>query len=154
MVCFEGTVDQLRIPVRKVGRGIGHPLGCSQQLVQAAFAVGEPFKRRLCARFERQRGELPRRLPKFLAQARVLIQQCAVFEDQLLTRDAFERRRLLVQQPARSPRLRRLKHFLSPLRFETVERQDQFGERVDERQADEQKAEQDELEERARVVHA
>ena len=72
----------------------------------------------------------------------------------MLARDALERRRLLVQQAARAPRLRGLQHFLPALRFEPVERQDQLGERVDERQADEQEAEQDELEERARVVHA
>ena len=72
----------------------------------------------------------------------------------MLARDALERRRLLVQQPARAPRLRGLQHFLPSLRFEPVERKDQLGERVDERQADQQEAEQDELEERARVVHA
>ena len=138
----------------EVGRDVGAAPGYGQQLVQATLAVGKLLERRLRAGLERQRGELSRRLAKFLAQARVFIEQCVVLEDQLLARDALERRRLLVEQPARAAGLRRLQHFLASLRFEAIERQDQFGERVDERQADEQEAEQDELEERARVIHA
>ena len=53
----------------------------------------------------------------------------------------------------RARRGRRLQHFLAALRREPVERQDQLGERIQQRQAHQQEAEQDELEERARVIH-
>ena len=61
---------------------------------------------------------------------------------------------MLVELPARAPRLRRLLHRLLRLRLQPIERQDQFGERIDQRQAHQKEAQQNELEERARVVHA
>jgi ABC-type phosphate transport system auxiliary subunit len=122
--------------------------------VQPAFTVGELLEHCLSTGLERKRAELLRRQAELLAQPPVLVKQRRVFENQLLPRDALERRRLLVKLATRASRLRGLQHFLPALRFEPVERKNQLRERVDERQADEQEAEQDELEERARVIHA
>ncbi len=122
--------------------------------MQPALAVSEFVEPGLHRRLERQRRELPRRLPELLAQLAVFVEQRGIIENQVLARDALERRRLLVQEPAGASCLRGLQHLLAALRLEPVERQDHLGERVNERQADEQEAEQDEFEERARVVHA
>jgi hypothetical protein len=122
--------------------------------VQPALAIGEFFERALRTGLERKGCELARRLPELDAQPCILVEQRTVVENHVLARNTLQCRRLLIQEAARPPCLGGLEHLLAPLRFEPVERQDQLGERVNERQADEQEAEQDELEEGARVVHA
>ena len=102
---------------------------------------------------ERQRGELARGRAELLPHAVVVVDQRAVVEDELLAHDPLERRRLLEQQARGARGLRGLQHLLAALRREAVEREDELRERVEQRQADEQEAHQDELEERARVVH-
>ena len=71
----------------------------------------------------------------------------------MLPHDALERSRLLEQLPARASRLRRLLHRLATLRLQLVERQDQLAQRVEQRQAHQQEAQQDEFEERTGVIH-
>ena len=68
-------------------------------------------------------------------------------EDQVLADKALERRRLLVELAAGAPRLRSLQHSLLALRRQAIEADNQFDQRVEQRQADQQEAEQDELEE-------
>ena len=94
-----------------------------------------------------------RRGAELLAEAAVVVEQRVVFEDQVLAHDALERHRLLEQLTARSPGLRRLLHRLAPLRLQLVERQDQLAQRVDERQAHQEEAQQDEFEKGTGVVH-
>ena len=65
-----------------------------------------------------------------------------------------EFRRLLEQQAARLPGLRRLQDFLPALRRQAIELEHEFRQRIDQRQAHQEKAQQDELEERAWVIHA
>ena len=65
----------------------------------------------------------------------------------MLAHEALERRRLLVELPAGAAGLRRLQHCLLALRPEAVEADDQLDQRIEQRQADQQEAEQDELEE-------
>ena len=65
----------------------------------------------------------------------------------MLAHQPLQRRRLLVELAAGAPRLRRLQHRLLALRAQSVEADDQFDERVQQRQADQQESEQDELEE-------
>ena len=60
---------------------------------------------------------------------------------------------LLEQLPAGAPGLRRLLDGFLPLRLQALEGNDQLGQRVDERQADQEEAEQDEFEERTGVIH-
>ena len=121
--------------------------------MQPALAVGQRVERRERLGLERQQRELPGGGPEFLADAAVVVEQRVVVEDQMLAHDALERHRLLEQLAARAPGLRRLLHRLAPLRLQLVERQDQLAQRVDERQAHQQEAQQDELEEGAGVVH-
>ncbi len=104
-------------------------------------------------RLERQRCELRPGIVELLAQPAVIVDQRRVVEDQLLAHDALERGCLFEQQPAGARGLRRLQHFLAALRCEPVDGQQELGERVQERQAHQQERQQDELEERARVIH-
>ena len=92
-------------------------------------------------------------LAEFLADAIVVVEQRAVLENQMLPHDALERSRLLEQLAARAPRLRRLLHRLAPLRLQLVERQDQLAQRIEQRQAHQQEAQQDEFEEGTGVIH-
>ncbi len=95
---------------------------------------------------QRQLLQLLRGLPEILAQARVVFDELRIVQNQVLTDDALERGRLLVELPARAPGLRGLQYRLLTLRSETVEAYDQLDQRVEQRQADEEKTEQDELE--------
>ena len=65
----------------------------------------------------------------------------------MLTHQAFERCRLFVELPAGVAGLRRLQYRLLALRSQTIEADDQLDQRVEQGQADQQEAEQDELEE-------
>ena len=123
-------------------------------MIETILLVGEVIERRDLRRFQRQRRELPRRDAEIFTHVRVIFEQQVVFENEVLARNALERRRLFEHQTARPPRLGRLQHFRAGLRRQAVERQDQFGECVDQRQADQQEAQQDELEERTGVIHA
>ena len=96
---------------------------------------------------ERQLRELLRSLAKIEPQACVVVDELRILENKVLTHQAFERCRLLVELSAGVPRLRRLQYGLLTLRSETIETDDQLDQRVEQRQADEQEAEQDELEE-------
>jgi len=115
--------------------------------VQTALAIGELLEACELSRFERERGELLRRLAELVTHARVILEQRRVLEDQLLTGDALERGRLLEELPAHASRSGGLQHLFAALRCESIEREDGLRERVDQRQAHQQKAEQDELEE-------
>ena len=84
---------------------------------------------------------------KILAQPRVILDQLRILENQVLANQALERRRLLIELPARASRLRRLHHGLLSLRSEPVEADDELDERVQQRETDQQEPEQDELEE-------
>jgi hypothetical protein len=83
----------------------------------------------------------------------VVVEQCAVVENQMLPHDAFERSRLLEQLAARATRLRGLLHGLAALRLQLIERQDELAERIEQRQAHQQEAQQDEFEEGPGVIH-
>ena len=87
------------------------------------------------------------RLAEFLADAAVVLQQRRVVEDEVLAHDALERDRMLVELAAGAARFRGLRHRLLRLRLQPVERQDQFRQRIDERQAHQQEAQQNEFEE-------
>src|SRR6185437_12560526 len=104
-------------------------------------------------RFQRQERELSSGRAKFLSDARVVVEQRAVVENQILADDPLERHRLLEKLTARAPGLRCLLHGFASLRLQLIERQNQLAERVDERQGHQQEAQQDELEERAGVIH-
>jgi hypothetical protein len=90
--------------------------------------------------------QLLRGLPKILAQASVIVDQLGVIENEVLPDETLQRRRLLVELPARTPCLRSLQHRLLALGSEAVEADDQLNQRVQQREADEQETEQDELE--------
>ena len=121
--------------------------------MQPALAVGQRVERRQRLGAERQQRELRRRRPEFLAHAIVVVEQRAVVENQMLAHDALERPRLLEELPARAPRLRRLLHRFASLRLQLVERQDELAQRIEQRQAHQQEAEQDEFEEGTGVIH-
>ncbi len=104
--------------------------------------------------FQRQLRKLARRAAEFLAHPRVVLEQRRILENELLPRQPLERGRLLEQQPAGSPGLRGLQHLLAAFGRQAVERIDQFAERIEQGQADEQEAQQDELEKGAWVIHA
>ena len=127
--------------------GIGRPLRRLQQCEKTAFAVGELLELVKLSAIERQLRELLRRLAKIEPQACVVVDELRILENQMLTHQAFERCRLLVELSAGVPGLRRLQYRLLALRSETIETDDQLDQRVEQRQADEQEAEQDELEE-------
>ena len=71
----------------------------------------------------------------------------------MLAHDALERPRLLEELPARSSCLRRLLHRFAALRLELVEREDELAQGIKQREAHQQEAEQDELEEGTGVIH-
>ena len=71
----------------------------------------------------------------------------------MLPHEALERSRLLEQLAACAARLRRLLHRLAALRLQLVERKNQLAERVEQRQAHQQEAQQDEFEEGTGVIH-
>ncbi len=118
-----------------------------EQGVETAFAVGELLECAQLRAIERKLLQLLRRLPEILAQASVIVDQLRVVENEVLADEALQRRRLFVELPARAPRLRGLQHRLLALRAEAIEADDQLDQRVQQRQADEQESEQDELEE-------
>ena len=118
-----------------------------QQREQTAFAVGESFELLQLRAVERQLRELLRCLPKIEAQARVVVDQLRILENQMLTHQSFERCRLFVELSAGVAGFRRLQYRLLALRSETIETDDQLDQRVEQGQADQQEAEQDELEE-------
>jgi hypothetical protein len=124
-----------------------------QQPPEPALAFGQRRERRQRFRIERQQGELRGRAPEFLADAIVVVEQRAVFENQVLPHDALERSRLLEQLAAGASRLGGLLHGLPTLRLQLIERQDQLAQRVEQRQAHQKEAEQDEFEERTGVIH-
>ena len=140
------TVGELRL---RVGRSLRH----RQELVEPALAVGQRIERRQRFGAERQQRKLCGRRPEFLPDAIVVVEQCAVVENEMLAHDALERSRLLEELAARSPRLRRLLHRFATLRLELVERKDELAQRIEQRQAYQQEAEQDELEEGTGVIH-
>ena len=82
-----------------------------------------------------------------LAQASVVLDQLRIFENQVLAHESLQRRRLFVELAAGATRLRRLQHGLLTLRAQAVEADDQFDQRVQQRQTDQQESEQDEFEE-------
>ena len=127
--------------------GIGWPTRGLQQREQTAFAVGESFELLQLSAVERQLRQLLRGLPKIEPQARVIVDQLWIVENQMLTHQAFERCRLFVELPAGVAGLRRLQYRLLALRSQTIEADDQLDQRVEQGQADQQEAEQDELEE-------
>jgi hypothetical protein len=147
------AIGELRIAVRELRLRIRRALRDRQELVQPALAVGQRVERRQRFDAERQQRELRRRGPELLPDAVVIVEQRAVVENQMLPYDALERARLLEELPACPPRLRRLLHRLAALRLQLVERQDQFAQRVEQRQAHEQEAQQNEFEEGTGVIH-
>jgi len=95
---------------------------------------------------ERKLLQLLRRLPEVLAQARVIVDELRIVENEVLANESFQRGRLLVELPAGASGLRGLQHGLLALGPEAVEADDQLDQRVQQRQADEQETEQNELE--------
>ena len=65
----------------------------------------------------------------------------------MLAHQALQRGRLLVELTTGASGLRGLQHCLLTLRSQAVEADDQLDQRIQQRQADQQKSEQDELEE-------
>ena len=147
------AVGELRVTVGELGLRLRRLLRRAKQRVEPRLVVAELVERRELVLGQRQERELPCRRPEFLPDTAVVVEQRSVLEDQVLADDALERARLLEQLAARPTRLRSLLHGLLTLLLEPVEREDQLDERIDERKADEQEAQQDELEERARVIH-
>ena len=139
------AVGKPRVAVGELRRSIRRALRHRQQLVQPALAVGRALRARRGSALERKQRELARRLPELLPQARVIVEQRAVVENQMLAHEALERRRLLEELPAGASCLRRLLHRLLALRLEPVERKDELAQRIKQRQAHQQEAEQDEL---------
>ena len=112
-----------------------------------ALLIGDRVQLRdLCA-IEGERLQLLRRCAEVLPQAAVVFNQLRVLQNQVLAHEPLERRRLLVELAAGAARLRGLQHRLLALRAQSVEADDQFNERIEQRQADQQESEQDELEE-------
>ena len=147
------AIGELGVAFRELRLRLRRALRHRQELVQAALAVGQRVERRQRLDAERQQRELGRRGPELLPDAVVVVEQGAVLEDQVLPHDALERPRLLEELPARAPRLGRLLHRLAPLRLQLIEREDELAQRVQQRQAHEQEAQQDEFEEGTGVIH-
>src|SRR6266536_1312802 len=147
------TVRELRVAVGKLCLRLGGMLWRHEQLVQAAFAVGETVEGRQLIGGQRQKCELARGAPELLAQAHVIVDERAVLENQELSHYALQRDGLLEQLAARASGLRRLLHGLLSLQLQPIERKDQLRKRVDQRQADQQETQQNEFEKRARVIH-
>ena len=145
---------RLRVAVPRLRLRVGRTLRHRQELVQPALAVGQRIERR-------QRLPTPSgsnaswsgRRPELLPNAIVVVEQGAVVENQVLPDDALERPRLLEELAARASRLGRLLHRLATLRLQLIEREDELAQRVEQRQAHQQEAEQDELEEGTGVIH-
>ena len=146
-------LDELRVSAGELRLRVGGVKRRRQQPVEAGLVVGETLERRQLVVGERQRRELLSRLQELLPYAPVIVEQRAVLQDQVLADDPLQRRRLLDELPAGAPGLRRLLHGLLALRLQLVERQDELRQRVDQRQADQQEPEQDELEKRSGVIH-
>ncbi len=119
--------------------------GSLQQREQAAFLVDQLLELIELRAFERQLRELLRGLAEVDPQARIVLDQLRIIEYQILANQSLERRRLLVELPAGAARLRRLQHGLLTLRAKAIEADDQLHQRVEQRQADQQEAEQNEL---------
>ena len=147
------VLHEIGVAVGELGHDLRRAQRRTQELVQPVLALAQLLERDNVGLLERQQRKLLRGLQKLLAHAAIVLEQRGVLENDLLPREPFECGRLLEEKAARAPRLRRLQHLLAALRGEPVERQHQLSQRVHERQADEQKAQQNELEERARVVH-
>ena len=90
--------------------------------------------------------ELLRGLPEILTQAPVVLDELRIVENQMLADDALEGGCLLVELPAGAPGLRGLEHRLLALRAQSIEADDELDEGVEQRQADEEKPEENELE--------
>ena len=117
-----------------------------EQRVKAALVVGQFLELSELRTVQGKLLQLLRGLTKILAQARVVFDELRIVENQVLPNDTLERGRLLIELTARAPGLRCLQYRLLALRSETVEAHDQLDQRVEQRQADEKKPEQDELE--------
>ena len=147
------AIGEARVAFRELGLSFNRSLRRRQHPAQPALAFGQRRERRQRFGIERQHRELRRGAPEFLADAIVVVEQRAVLENQMLPHDALERSRLLEELPAGASRLGRLLHRLATLRLQLVERQDQLAQRVEQRQAHQQEAKQDEFEERTGVIH-
>ena len=95
-----GALGDAGVPFGQRRLGIGRPMWSLQQCEQPAFAVGESFELVQLRAVKRQLRELLRGLSKIEAQARVVVDQLWIFEDQMLTHQAFERCRLFVELSA------------------------------------------------------
>ncbi len=124
-----------------------------EQDKEPGFGVGQFAELGQLRAFQRQLLQLLRGLVKILAQTCVIVDQLRIVENEMLADESLQRRCLLVELPARAPRLSCLQHRLLALRPEAIEADDQLDQRVEQREADEQEAEQDELEEGTGVVH-
>ena len=111
------AIGEPRVAVGELRLRIGRTLRHRQELVQPALAVGQRIERRERLGAERQQCELRGRRAEFLPHAIVVVEQCAVVENEMLPHDALERSRLLEELAARAPRLRRLLHRFAALRL-------------------------------------
>ena len=147
------AVGEARVAFRELSLCFRRPLRHRQQSPQPVLVVGQRREHRQRLGIEGQQRELRGRAPEFLADAIVVVEQRAVLENQMLPHDALERSRLLEQLPAGASGLGRLLHCFPALRLQPIERKDQLAQRVQQRQADQKEAEQDEFEERTGVIH-
>src|SRR5207248_7492581 len=139
------TFGQRGITLRELASRARRALWRLELRIEPAFVVGELLElRELCA-IERELLELLRCLAKVLAQPRVILDKLRVVEDQMLAHDALQSRRLLVELATRSSGLGGLHDRLLALGAEAIEAHDQLDQRVQQRQADEKKTEENEL---------
>ena len=144
---------QIRVAFRQGGARARLPMRPLEQHKEPALGVGQFAELGQLRAFQRQLLQLLRGLVKILAQTCVIVDQLRIVENEMLADEPLQRRCLLVELPARAPRLRCLQDRLLALRPEPIEADDQLDQRVEQREADEQEAEQDELEEGTGVVH-
>ena len=147
------TLGELRVALSQRRARRRRALRRLEQQVKPTLGVGQLFELCKLRPVERELLQLLRGLSEIPAQTRVVFDELRIVENQVLANDALERGGLLVELPARAAGLRGLQYRLLTLRSKPVEAHDQLDQRVEQRQADKKKPEQDELEKGARIVH-
>jgi len=118
-----------------------------QQFIEPAFAAVELFQREELRAIEPKQRKLLRRLPEILPQPTVVFDELRIVENKILADQAFERRRLLVELPARASCLCRLEHRLLTLRSQAIQADNEFDQCIQQGRTDQKEPEQDELDE-------
>ena len=97
---------QIRVALRQRCARARLPMRQLEQDKEPALGVAQFAELGQLRAFQRQLLQLLRRLLEILPQPRVIVDELRIVENEMLADESLQRRRLLVELPARAPRLR------------------------------------------------